>query len=194
MTSVTNTIRKKSFFPFLKGLIQVILNPRQGWLDAYGVKADPKSLLVSGLVPFLSIVALTSLLSVFYRSSETLTHCVLEGVVDFTAYFVSVFITWSLLLFAFRRWNVKWRCDEGIVMTFVVYTIGSMAVITFLQNVMPVELALLSFLPFYVIYIMFGAMDYLGIRSEDKDKFIVITILCLFIPPYIMTYLLGKII
>lgn len=194
MNSIASYVKAGLFLPYLKDLVQIILNPHQGWQDAEKDDYDPKSLLISGLSPFLIVVALTSLLSAIYRATISVSGALITGITDFTGYFVGVFVSNALLNYSFNRWFTPGNVDDSRIMTFVVYCIGSMALITMIKNIFPVDLALLSFLPLYVVYIMWGAVDYLGISNDRKGYFILTCIILLFIPPYFLSYLLDRII
>lgn len=186
-----NELPKAGTGRFLLGLLQVILNPRQAWFDAQLDGYSAKSLLTAGFVPFLAVVALTSLAEAFYYAEVGIIESIVAGVLDFTGYFVSIFICNYLLNWALKKFVFPLRYNENNSLTFVIYTVASMALMTLLNNVFPADLALLSFLPLYVIYIIWSGVDYMYIPDDRKPHFLFTAILTLFAPPYILSYCLS---
>lgn len=184
-------LRKAGVGQFLLGLLQVILNPQQGWKDAAKDNYNTRDLFTAGLVPFLIVVALTSLFSAFYYSTVGYVEAVIAGILNFTGYFVSVFICNYLLSWGMKKFVLPLRYNPAHSMTFVIYTIASMALMTLLNNVFPADLALLSFLPLYVLYIMWGGVDFMYVDDARKPHFMITAILTLFAPPYILAYCLS---
>lgn len=182
--------RQTGFGNFLLGLIQIILNPAQGWLDADRDGCYFRQLLVKGLFPFLILVSLSALMGVVYRIMP-LTEAIIKGVLDLSGYFVSVYICEYFLEWAMNKWVQPKKNNSNNRMTFVLYTIGAMAFITLLNNIFPVDLALLSFLPLYILYIIWWGKDYMGVPQERNTQYMAVTICTLFLPPYILSYCLS---
>lgn len=191
MTDYSVNARPAGIGRFLVGLVQVILNPRQGWLDADKDNYSPRDLLVNGFCPFLAVVALSSLLNALYRSAITLPQAIIEGCIDFTGYFVSVYICNYLLQWCLKKWVSPKKDNENKRTTFVIYSIASMSFITLLNNIFPVDLAILSFLPLYVIYIIWSGRVYMGIPDDRRPQFVACSLGALFFPPYILCYCLS---
>lgn len=187
----THNLRKAGLGSFLLGLLQVILNPRQAWNDAYKDAFNAKSLLTAGLVPFLIIVGFSSLIKAFYYISVSYMEAIFSGVIDFTGYFVSIFICNYLFTLLLKRYVYPARFNANNVLTFIIYSVSSMALMTLLNNVFPADLALLSFLPLYVLYIMWCGASYLNVPDDYRPHFIASAILTVFTPPYVLSYCLS---
>ena len=184
--------RRAGIGRFLLGLLQIILNPRQGWMDAALDNYDCRDLITKGLVPLLAVVALTALIEPFYFSTLGFLPAIIKGVVDFTGYFASVYLCNYFLNWALGMWVLDhYHIDDSKVQTLVIYTIASMALMTLIDNVLPSDLAVLSFLPFYVFYIIWCACRYLGIPDERKPYFFGVALGALFLPPYLLSYCLS---
>lgn len=194
MNNVDHKVTPAGFGTYLLGQVQIILNPAQGWMDAERLNHNARSLLVAGLCPWLGITALTALTGAFVRQSITLTDALLKGAVDFTGYFVSVFLCRFLLTELIDRYVESKKLSEARVLTLTVYVVGAMATITMLNNLFPFDLALLSFLPLYIIYIIWSARYYMGIPPESNLRFMLVSLAALFAPPYLLSYILSIII
>lgn len=179
---------------YLLGLVQVILNPRQGWLDAEKDNYSAKELIVKGVLPFLIIVALSPLVSAYFKLSMSYHDAIIEGVIQFSGYFVSIYLCNFVFSWALGRWIQPRRQDPNAVMTYVLYTVSAMAFITLLTNILPVDLSLWSFLPLYVVYIIWRGEQYMRIPYDRKPQFLACGVLCIFVPPYVLTYCLSLIV
>lgn len=185
------SLQKANTGNFLVGLIQVILNPRQGWLDAGENRYSPRDLVIKGLLPFLGIVALSALADAFYYYAISVVEAIVQGIIDFTGYFVSLFICHYFFLWAYNRWVGQGRFDNDNVATFIIYNIAAMALMTLLNNLLPGDLALLSFLPLYSIYIIWSGREFLKVPETKNPHFLAVSLLAVFLPPYVLSYCLS---
>lgn len=176
---------------FLLGLVQVILNPRQGWLDAEKDNYSPRQLILKGFLPLLVIVACSPLISAYFKMSMTFGEAFVEGIIEFAGYFVSIYLCNYLFTWAYTIWVQPKGPNPNIVMTYVIYTISAMGLITFLTNILPIDLSLWSFLPLYVVYIIWRGEFYLRVPFDRKPQFLVCGIGTLFLPPYLLIYCLS---
>lgn len=191
MMSTIRKMQSAGLGKFLLGLLQIILNPWQGWHDAGKDYYNSHNLLVRGLVPFLIVVALSSLAEAVYYMAVGYMEAVIAGIIDFTGYFVSVFICNYLFTSALKKWVFPRRIDANDIMTLVIYSVASMALMTLLNNIFPADLALLSFLPLYVIYILWCARDYMDTPDDRRPHYLAVAMFTVFLPPYILSYCLS---
>ncbi|WP_301904684.1 hypothetical protein, partial [uncultured Duncaniella sp.] len=86
------------------------------------------------------------------------------------------------------------RYNEKKAHTFVLYTLGLLALISFIVNVLPITSAMLFFLPFYVALIEWKGCTYMGVKSERIGIFMIIAILGVLMPPYLFYFLFSLVI
>ena len=98
------------------------------------------------------------------------------------SYFFGVF---ALSLFA--EPTLEKRYDEARSHTFVLYTLGLVALISLIINVLPITSVMLFFLPVYVALIQWKG-------AEKTGLFMIIAILGVLMPPYIFYFLFSLII
>ena len=179
---------------YFLGLIQVILNPRQGWTDAEKDNYNVNGLIFKGFLPFLIVVALSPLVSAYFKLALSFREAIIEGIVYFSGYFVSIYLCSYLLSWCMTRWVEPKRQDPNAVMTLVLYSISTMALITLLTNLLPVDLSLWNFLPLYVIYMIWRGEHYMRVPFERRPQYLACGVGALFFPPYILIYCLSMIV
>ncbi len=77
---------------YLKLMMQLLLVPVRGWEDVSSASPDPDEMLRKGLYPLMGVAALSEFVSFFYVRELSLATVLVRAVVDFGAYFVSLFI------------------------------------------------------------------------------------------------------
>lgn len=98
------------------------------------------------------------------------------------------------MLSLFSEPTLEKRYDEQRAHTFTLYTLGLVALISLIVNVLPITPMMLFFLPFYVALIQWKAISYMGVKSDRVGIFMIIAILGVLLPPYIFYALFSLII
>lgn len=191
MNRALRNTRKGGLGDFLLGLVQIILYPRRGWEDASDDRYNAHDLLLFGLLPYLGVVSLTSLCDAFFYSSVTIVQAVIKGVIDFTGYFISIYICEFILSWGLKNKVHPMGFSQNSNMTLVIYSVATMATMTLLDNIFPADLALFSFLPLYVIYILWGSADFMLVPEGRKPYYLGVVLISVFLPPYILSYCLS---
>lgn len=177
---------------FLRDMIQLILAPVKGWEDVSGDGFDSRELLTRGLIPFLVIVALSVFVRLFYVVDGTFVAALQQCIVCFLKYFASFF----LASFVFTIY-LPTMVDGGLNMTkchtFIIYGIGLLALVNFIENIVPVELAIMYIMPVYVLYILWRAIRYMSVTFEGVGRFLIMTLCAVILPPYLIQYLFNLI-
>lgn len=177
---------------YLKHLFQLILSPGNGWEDI-GIAADnPGSIATRGFYPLIAVTALSVFMQGVYHHAEFLV-LFMRMIVTFLVYFVSYFFgVFALSLFA--EPTLEKRYDELRCQTFVLYTLGLVALISLIINVLPITSVMLFFLPFYVALIQWKGVGYMEVKPDKVGIFMIIAILGVLMPPYIFYFLFSLII
>lgn len=173
---------------FLKNILQLIVNPSRGWEDVSHDAADPASLCRDGLYPLLAVTAL-SCAGGFWKidSDTTLIAVIQNAIITFTAYFATMFLA-SFVMGA----TMDKICDKPSSQrknsTVVIYAVAILALINIVINVIPLDLAVLRFLPIYVGFILYKSQRYLSVAPEKTGHFMFLTVFTIIIPPYLMMF------
>ncbi|MCM1076549.1 MAG: hypothetical protein NC411_04230 [Bacteroides sp.] len=177
---------------YLKHLFQLILSPGNGWEDIGKANIDTRSIAVHGYYPLIALAALSVFMQGVYHHVEFLVlfmRMIVTFLVYFVAYFFGVF-----MLSLFVEPTLDGRYDDKRCHTFVLYTLGLLALISFIINVLPVTSAMLFFLPFYVALIQWKGCGYMKIRPDRTGIFMIIAILGVLMPLYIFYFLFSLVI
>ena len=177
---------------YLKHLFQLILSPGNGWEDI-GIAADnPCSIATRGFHALIAVTALSVFMQGVYHHAEFLV-LFMRMIVTFLVYFVSYFFgVFALSLFA--EPTLEKRYDELRSQTFVLYTLGLVALISLIINVLPITSVMLFFLPFYVALIQWKGVGYMEVKPDKVGIFMILAILGVLMPPYIFYFLFSLII
>ncbi len=166
-----------ALFPtFFKELLQVVISPRQGWHDTEKAGVPVHGLLTQGYIPFIAIVALSAFCPLIYRSSATASACLLDAIGIFVRYFLGYFAGIFLLGFlAGRITSASEPPSAEKTDRIVLYTLGTLALLTFVSNICPVELALLRMLPLYIVYVIWEASWHMLVPTDRRLIFLGVT-------------------
>lgn len=173
---------------YLKYLIQLILSPARGWEDLAEREPAPESMLRLGLYPLLGIAAASELPALFYEQSTGLATVLMHAVVDFGAYFVSIFI--ARLLFDIYLGRLTETPDRRHTETLVAMGIGMMVIIRIIDNILPWDLVLMRFLPLYVMLVLYKSSQYMAIPANNEIRYLVLAASACVAVPMIIYYLL----
>lgn len=177
---------------YLQYLFQLILSPGNGWEDIDKAAIPTRDIAVHGYYPLIAVTAISVFIQGLYHHIEFL-ELFMRMIVTFLVYFVSYFFgVFAMSLFV--EPTLERRYDEKRTHTFVLYTLGLLAIISFIINVLPVTSAMLFFLPFYVALIQWKACGYMGVKPECTGIFMIIVIFGVLIPPYIFHFLFSLVI
>lgn len=178
------------FLYYLRDSLQLVLAPVKGWEDISADSLDDIALLKKGLIPLLVLTALSPLVRLFFDIDVTVISSIQQSIITFFKYFATYYF--ACLIFTLYLP----KCIDGEFSlkkchTFITYGITLSALVSIIENCIPVELAVLFIMPVYVLYILWRGLRYLSISFEGVGTFILITILSILLPPYCLQYLLG---
>lgn len=190
-------------FNYLRNLLQLIIFPASGWDD---IERDNKlhgdamtdymrRIFLCGLLPLIGLASVTALLGAAYHHSVTIAIATTTAIVTFVKYFVAYYIGTFVLQMLLPRWTetsgrLHKAADAASML--IVYAMGYLVMVTLLRNLLPVDLALLMFLPIYVILILWKAKSVLDIIPDKSGLYLVATSLLTLAVPYVIERLLNS--
>lgn len=178
---------------FLKNILQLIVNPGRGWEDISHDGEKPSDICARGFYPLLAVAAL-SCVGGFWKmdSDATLVSVIQEAIITFAAYFATMFLAESIFNLTMAK-----ICDKEPSAvkssTVIIYSLAIMALINILINLMPLDFAVLHFLPIYVGFILYKAMRYLSVDSEKTGHYMFVAVFSIILPPYALTFIFNLI-
>lgn len=177
---------------FLKLLTQVILAPKNGWEDIDAESDYSSGVLSRGLVPLLLLTALSVFIRKIYHSDVSIISLIQQSIIVFAAFFITIYIAEFFFSLFFIR-NIAGELKPHRIRIFIYYCIGAMAMMTLLIGCVPFS-PVLILLPLYSIVVMRMGADYLEVLPERIGNFMILSLLSVFIPPFLIIFLFGMLI
>lgn len=175
---------------YLKHLFQLILSPGHGWEDISASRIDSRALASAGFYPLTALTALTEFVARFYHDSLTVSQLLMNAITTFVMFFIGYFISTFAISF-FMAGVTDGDVSEQRNHTFVLYVLGLLELLMIVQNCVPVPMAIIFFLPVYVVIIMWKASRYLRIASGMTDRFVAGSVAGVLAPPYLLMLLMN---
>jgi len=173
---------------FLKNILQLIVNPSRGWEDISHDSDDPSVLCRDGLYPLLAVAAL-SCVGGFWKldSTTTLIAVIQSAIITFTALFATMFFAEFMMgMFMDRICDKEPSARKNS--TVAIYSIAILALITTIINVIPLDLAVLRFLPVYLGFILYKSIRYESVADDKTGHYIFLTVFSIIAPPYLLMF------
>ncbi len=181
------------FLQYLLGMLQLLLSPRRGWEDIAVDGFASTEILRKGFVPLIVVVSLTCLPSLWYHSDATV-----AGVCErMVACFVKFLASFYVASFCFSLYIPS--CTDNVMSmnknhTFIVYSLGILALLNILTNLLPMVPDMLYLLPVYVYFIMWRGITFMEVKFNGVISFMLLNLFALLLPPFLFQYLFNLII
>lgn len=178
---------------FLKNILQLAVNPSRGWEDVSHDAEDASTLCRDGFYPLLAITAL-SCAGGFWKidSDTTLIAVIQNAIISFTAYFATMFFAQFAMGAAMSKLSDKEPSPVKNA-NVVIYSLSIMAIITIIINLLPLDFAVLKFLPVYVGFILYKSRRYEAVIEERTGNYMFLTIFTIIAPLYLLMFLFDLI-
>lgn len=178
---------------FLKNLFQLAIGPQHGWEDIALEDKDPEKLTADGLYPLLGVVAISSFCQMIYHHDMGLVYPLERAIIIFSVYFVTLMLAQNLVPSMLDKCVESGEVDLQRTSTFIIYSLGLMAIVSMIENLVPLELSLVQFLPVLVALVMWKSARYLKIMPSQNGRFIFVAIVFVLLPPILLNMLLSMI-
>lgn len=178
---------------FLKNILQLTVNPSRGWEDVSHDAEDAATLCRDGFYPLLAITAL-SCVGGFWKidADTTLIAVIQNAIITFTAYFATMFFAQFVMSAAMKKLTDK-EASPVKNANVVIYSLGIMSIINIIVNLLPLDFAVLKFLPVYVGFILYKSQRYEAVTEEKTGQYMFLTIFTIIAPPYILMFIFDMI-
>lgn len=175
---------------YLKLILQILMAPRSGWEDVLADGRNPRNVLFSGLIPLSALAAATVGLGFFYRNDAVAGELLIEAVVVFARYILTYFIAVALLLYVLPKLTFDGIVARQRVELLSVYCVGMMALIGILENILPMDIPLLQFLPLYIVVIIIQSRWFVNIDEHALFRYAACAICGIILPVFIIDRIL----
>ncbi len=170
---------------YLKAIFQLILSPGRGWEDVARTNADPRHLASAGLYPMIGIAAVSQFAKAIWDPSISLVYLLELAIITFVMFFAGYFIGIFFMSIVMPELGAGSSSDKR-VHTFVNYTIGMLAIISIINNVLPIDVPLVYFLPLYVAVIQWKGNRYMQVSDAFAGRLVLLSAPLVILPPYLI--------
>lgn len=146
-------------------------------------------------LPLTGLFALSWLMRAFYGADDLLS-CVQKAIVTFVTLFLSSqFARYIFMVYMPRILSASVLTDpKGRWFTLIMQCLTFLGLITFVSNIVKTHLALIEFLPFYVIFIIWKGARFAGVDEKNVGLYMIIATLSILGPTYLLSILLNALI
>ncbi len=177
---------------FLKQMLQLILSPARGWEDIASSPSQRHEALRRGLMPLIAIAALSVFCRAFYMIHPDFRHLIPIAVVCFLQYFLTYYLSLALLMSYLPRITGSGGVNEQKLSEFLCFSIGMMVMIGIIDNLLPMTLTLVEFLPLYVAVVMYKGHVFMEISNEGIGRFIGASVFSVIVPIYLIEKIMSN--
>lgn len=167
---------------YLKNLIQIMLNPVHGWEDLKAESPDNDRMFRCGFVPMICVVAITVWTNVLYAASWSVVDNIIMTLGTLAAYFAGYYVAVNVLSMCLPGIVADELYDDRSIMLYCMSCLGLLSLINILSNCIPFDMALLTFLPAYVLVVMWQGRNYLGVKAGSYTRFFLLAVVSVMLP------------
>lgn len=187
----------KCITPMLKyilNIFQLVISPAHGWEDISSSGVSAERLVKKGFYPLLACLAISALIPILYKSAHiSLIEGLQHAIIAFTVFFATLFLgNWAMANFMpamSETANTRLKNQS-----YVIYSLGFLAIIDIVNNVLPVDVLPIQILPAYVLFIMYKGVRYLDVAPSKIGQFMFVSVLFIALPPFALSFILKMII
>lgn len=208
---------------YLKNLIQLIFSPAKGWEDVQAdmerdfdelrtadIATAPGEAEVSEeaweerramcdyyacFLPIIGICAGSAFVRMLYDGGPDFLGALQRALITFVSLFLGSLV--SRYGFQFYMPKLVSRGKpvlRGRLMAMTMYSLTFLGMITLVANIVKVRIALIEFLPFYVIFIIWKGWKYVGVDERHEGIFMIIATAFILGSPYLISFLLHSLV
>ena len=128
--------------------------------------------------------------------ADDLLSCIQKAIVTFvTLFLTSQFARYIFMVYMPRILSASVLTEpKGRWFVLIMQCLTFLGMITFLSNIVKTHLALIEFLPFYVIFIIWKGAKFAGIEEKNVGLYMIIATLSILGPTYLLSILLNALI
>lgn len=207
---------------YLKNLLQLIFSPAKGWEDLRSSakkrfadeydssgKDVPPTLAdectweeaasmqeyYRSFLPLTGLFAVSAFARMLYEDDPDFLGALQNTLIIFVSLFLSSQIARYLLNMYLPRFiDPKTPARNGRIMQITMYCLTFIGLIICLTNIIKVRIALMEFLPFYVIFIIWKGCKYVGVAEIHEGAFMITATTLILGSVYLISFLLNSLV
>ena len=151
-----------------------------------------------GFMPFIAVCACSSFIKMIYDGGPGFLGALQMAIITF----VSLFLATQSARYAFQVYMPRLigqkddtaKYSRGRSMMMIMYCLTFLGLITLLSNVVKVRIALIEFLPLYVVFIIWKGWKYVGVEERNLGLFMIMATVSILGSAYLISFLLNALI
>ena len=168
---------------FLGNIIQLIISPASGWEDIAADDrrtdgrrglTDIRKVYLGSVLPLIAVCAATYFLRMLYTGGPDFLQALQQTIIQFFSLFLSYHIAIYVFSLALPRlMSIDEQPDPRRSALLIMHCISVIALVFLLGNLIKVNVALIQFLPIYVIFIIWKGATYMGVPDRNLGLYMI---------------------
>lgn len=180
---------------FLKNILQLILSPSNAWKDIEREETPVEAITRRGLYPTMAVMLVSVFIRPVYHIVQfDLVKLLQTALIQFVALFLAFFAGKYVIERSLPQYNESGESDPIAGGTVAAYGTGLMTIIQIIENLIPVQLAVIQLLPAFATVCIWKSARYLDIAPRYEAPFMIKSILALIAPVIVINLLMSYLI
>ncbi len=149
----------------------------------------------SCFLPAIGVCACSSFIKMFYEGGPGFLGALQMAIITF----VSLFLSTQFARYVFQTYMPRLLSEatvekRGRWMSMIMYCVTFLGIITLVSNVVKVRIALIEFLPLYVVFILWKGWRYAGVEERNIGLFMIMATASVLGSAYLVSFLLNALV
>lgn len=158
--------------PF-KLLLEMMVNPVEGWKKIRRAKYTPEEVANRCLYPLAAVAAASCFADLFYSATSTVSECLVRAISVFVAFFFGNFLILIIQKALYPKLH-KELPDSKFGKEFAAYNLATLCIFSTLYQLLPMIGPVLAFLPIWTIFLVIKGSRFFRFPEEKENLMIAI--------------------
>lgn len=178
---------KKSAFSLM---LKILLSPVEGWKNLRRSRISIETLQSGCFYPLLALLALSNFADYLYSVNVNLSQVITKAVVAFVSFFFANFsIPVLLCIVTPKDMHEKIKGNYG--KAYFIIALSTLAMFSFVTELLPMIWPILIFLPIWTIYLMFKGVRFFHFEQKQEMKFYIMSIVSVIGIPMLIDWIFN---
>lgn len=173
-------------------MFRIMFNPVEGWKRLRRSKITVESLQSGCFYPLLALLALSNFADYIYSVNVELSVVITKAVVAFVSFFFGYFcILMVLTMLLPKEMGEKLNSNYG--KEYFIVALSTLAMFSFVTNMLPMIWPILIFLPIWTLYLMFKGIRFFHFPERREVRFFIMASVATIGVPLLIDWILNEI-
>ena len=146
-------------------------------------------------LPVIGVCSCSAFVKMFYEGGPDFLGALQMAIITF----VSLFLSTQFARYVFQTYMPRFMEPESVArkgrwMSMIMYCVTFLGLITLVSNVVKVRIALIEFLPLYVVFILWKGWRYAGVEERNIGLFMIMATASILGSAYLVSFLLNALV